>query len=57
MSKETFGLIVMFLLSIGFLVISWQLQDWNLLLGYTFGVFGVLISVGIGLDIMTREEK
>jgi hypothetical protein len=57
MSKEIFGLIVMFTMAFGSLAIAWQVQEFNLLLGYTLGVFGTLLATGVGLNIMTWEKK
>jgi hypothetical protein len=57
MSKETFGLIVMFIMAFGSLAIAWQVQEFNLLLGYTLGVFGTMLAVGVGLNIMTWEKR
>lgn len=57
MSREVFGLIVMFTLAIGSLVIAWQVQEFNSLLGYTIGVFGTLLATGLGLNIMTWDKR
>lgn len=57
MSREVFGLIVMFLMAIGSLVIAWQVQEFNLLLGYTLGVFGTLLATGVGINIMTWDKR
>ena len=57
MNKETFGLIVMMTMAIGSLVIGWEIQRIDFILGYTVGVFGLIFSVGVGLNIMTWGNK
>lgn len=57
MSKEIFGLLIMSILFIGSLVISWEIQKLDYLLGYTIGIFGFFASIGIGLNIMTWEKE
>jgi hypothetical protein len=32
-------------------------METQLLLGYTIGVFGVLASLAIGIDILTKDKK
>ena len=51
------GLLVMSGLLAVALPIAWAIMETEPLLGYTVGVFGVMVSVAIGLDILTREKK
>lgn len=44
-------------MSIGSLVIGWEIQRLDYLLGYTVTVFGLIFSVGVGLNIMTWEKE
>ena len=39
----------------GILVGSWELQKYDLLLGYTLGVFGILILTIFTVDYMARK--
>lgn len=57
MNKETFGIVLMFIMFAGSLAISLTIQEFDSLLGYTIGVFGVLFSIGVGLNIMTWDKK
>ena len=44
-----------FILFAAILVGSWKLQETDLLLGYTLGVFGMLGATIWAVDSMTRE--
>jgi hypothetical protein len=44
-----------FILFAGILVGSWKLQETNLLLGYTLGVFGLLITTIFFVDYLARK--
>jgi len=44
-----------FILFSAILVGSWKLQETDLLLGYTLGVFGILGSTIWAVDSMTRK--
>lgn len=51
------GLLIMFSLATLAILIAWEIQKYDLLLGHTFGVLGALASVVIGIDILTKEMK
>lgn len=57
MSKETFGIVVMLMMFAGSLAISLTIQEFDFLLGYTIGIFGLVLSIGVGLNIMTWDKK
>ena len=38
-------------------VVAWQVQTIDLLLGHTIGVFGILLSAIFGVDYMARRMK
>jgi hypothetical protein len=44
-----------FILFAAILVGSWKLQETNLLLGYTLGVFGLLITTIFFVDYLARK--
>jgi hypothetical protein len=44
-----------FILFAGILAGSWKLQETNLLLGYTLGVFGLLITTIFFVDYLARK--
>jgi hypothetical protein len=39
------------------IIIGWELQNIDLLLGHTVGVFGALLSAIFGVDYMSRRMK
>lgn len=39
------------------LILGWQMQTIDLLLGHTVGVFGILLSAILGVDYMARRMK
>lgn len=39
------------------LILGWQVQTVDLLLGHTVGVFGILLSAILGVDYMARRMK
>lgn len=52
--KEVF--IFIFLVAIS-LAISYWIQAYDFLLGYTIGIFLLLLSAGIIVDMATKEKK
>jgi hypothetical protein len=52
-----FGLFMMMTGMTGSLIIGWELQNIDLLLGHTVGVFGMILSALLGVDYMARRMK
>jgi hypothetical protein len=51
------GLFMMVSGMTGSVLIGWELQKTDLLLGHTVGVFGTLIIAILGVDYMARRMK
>lgn len=51
------GLFMMMAGMTGSLIIGWQIQTIDLLIGHTVGVFGIFISTLLGVDYMARRMK
>jgi hypothetical protein len=51
------GFLFLFAGLVGSLLISWKVQEFNLLLGYTIGVALMFIVALVAVDKMTREMK
>jgi hypothetical protein len=49
---KLFGLFILFA---SILVVSWEIQKTDLLLGYTLGVFGILISTILIIDNLAKK--
>jgi hypothetical protein len=51
------GLFMMMAGMTGSLIIGWEVQNIDLLLGHTLGVFGQILSAILGVDYMARRMK
>jgi hypothetical protein len=51
------GLFMMMTGMTGSVILGWQIQAIDLLLGHTVGVFGILLSAILGVDYMARRMK